>query len=139
MLGKEMPFLDESSTSPTLHTMPTIAIHQPVDRVKKRKRQSHHCWGKKRAKERKFEFSSYAARPTVKAKYVDSATSIHTSASVETSRVASTAYVALDDRTRSKKFYWLHELLGPASKLGFILQEWDGVLSPFNFLFLIYF
>ena len=138
-LGQETPFLDESSTSQKLHTMPMIAIHQPVDRVKKRKRQSHHCQNKKRAKEKEIEFSPYVARPAVKAKYVNNATSIHTSASVETSRTASTAYVALDDRIRSRKFYWLHELVGPASKLGFILQEWDGVLSPFKFLFLIYF
>jgi len=40
--GQEKPFLDESSTSPTLHTMPTIAIHQQVDWVKKRKGQSLH-------------------------------------------------------------------------------------------------
>ena len=29
-----------------------------------------------------------------------------------------------------KKMYWLHEVVGPTSKLGFMLQEWDGVLSP---------
>ena len=29
-----------------------------------------------------------------------------------------------------KKMYWLHEAVGPMSKLGFVLQEWDGVLSP---------
>lgn len=104
-----------------------IPTSQPADRNKKKKRQGHTCRSKKRAKEREARFSPYEARPAVKAKYVDQATSVHTSASVETSRVASTAYVALDDRVRSKKVYALHELVGPGSKLGFILQEWDGV------------
>lgn len=36
----------------------------------------------------------------------------------------------MDDRLRSKKTYQLHDAVGPASKLGFVLHEWDGVLSP---------
>lgn len=35
----------------------------------------------------------------------------------------------MDDCFGSKKTYRLHEVVGPMSKLGFALQEWDGVLS----------
>ena len=59
--------------------------------------------------------------------------------SLESLRVTSTAYIALDDRVRSWKSYRLDEAAGPTSKLGLTLQEWDGMLSPTLFPFLFYF
>jgi hypothetical protein len=119
---------NESFTPPYL-LEPILAAHQPVDRVKKRKTQSHACRSKKRAKERETRFSPYEARPAVKTKYINNATAVNTSMS--SPRVARTGYVALDGRVRSKKKYQLHELVGPTSKLGLTLQEWDGTLSYF--------
>jgi hypothetical protein len=130
----EIPLLAETSSPSSVTMTPIIPAHQPVDRVKKRKRQSHNCRSKRRAKEKEDQFSPYEARPAVKAKYVDHANLIHTSTSVGTSPVASTAYVALDNRIRSKRFYRLDELVGPTSKLGLMLQEWDGMLSLFFFV-----
>ena len=115
------------------------ANHHPVDRLKKKKAQGHACRSKKRAKAKESRFSPYESRPAVKAKYIDNATSIRTATSLGSSRVASTAYVALDDRVRSRKSYRLDEVAGPASKLGLTLQEWDGMLSPTLFPFLFYF
>ena len=125
--------LDKPLTPPPARMTPESPISHPVDRTKKKKKHSHACRNKKRAKEKEARFSPYGARPTVQAKYVDHATSVHTSASVKTSRVARTAYTALDDRIRSKRLYSLHELVDPESKLGLTLQEWDGVLSLYFF------
>ena len=126
--------LDKPPTPPPAHMMPETSISHPVDQTRKKKTQSHACRNKKRAKEKGGRFSPYGARPTVQAKYVDNATSVHTSASVETSRVARTAYTALDNHMRSKWLYSLQELVGLESKLGLTLQEWDGVLSLSIFL-----
>lgn len=126
------PPIDETSMLQTPYTDPMTAVHQPVDRVKKKKTQSHASRSKRRAKERETRFSPYEARPSVKAKYIDDAAAVNTP-STGVPRVARTAYVALDDRTRSKKQYQLRELVGPASNLGLTLQEWDGSLSSFFF------
>ena len=52
-LEQEAPFLSKSSASQKLHVMPTNLNHQPVDRVKKRKRQSHDCQKKSVPKRKK--------------------------------------------------------------------------------------
>jgi len=130
-LEQAPPPIDETSMPQTLYTEPIIAVHQPVDRVKK-KTQNHASRSKRRAKGGETRFSPYEARPSVKAKYIDDAAAVSTP-STRIPRVARMAYVALDDWTRSKKQYQLHELVGPASKLGLMLQEWDGSLSSFFF------
>ena len=122
--------LRELSPPPaTSATHTSCKPHLHVDRVKKKKSQSHACRSKQHAKAKQSCFSPYESRPAVRAKYVDDAASIQTSTSLESSSVVGTAYVALDDCLRSKKTYRLHEAVGSASKLGFVLQEWDGKLS----------
>ena len=117
---------------------PIAPVLQPVDRVKKKKAQSHACRRKNRAKEKNTRFSPYEARPTVKAKYVDDATAAHATSSMNRSATTSKGYTAIDDRIRSKKTYGLHELVGPTSRLGLALQEWDGMLSALSFLRILF-
>lgn len=125
------PLPQEDSPPPNPSETLTIANHHHhPERVKKKKAQSHACRNKKRAKAKQSRFSPYESRPAVRAKYIDNATSIQTATSLESPPVASTAYVALDDRLRSKKTYRLEDVVGPTSKFGFVLQKWDGQLSP---------
>ena len=109
-----------------------VANCQPVDRVKKKKTQSHACRTKRREKEKGARFSPYEARPAIKAKYIDDTTAVHASF-VKRARVTGTGYVAINSRTRSRKTHQLHELVGPTSTLGLTLQKWDGMLSALLF------
>lgn len=105
------PPIDETSMLQTPYTDPMTTIHQPVDRVKKKKTQSHASRSKRHAKERETRFSPYEARPSIKAKYIGDAAAVNTP-STGVPHIVRTAYVALDDRTCSKNSTSCMSLLG---------------------------
>jgi hypothetical protein len=100
--------------------------------MKKRKKK-HVYRQNKRVKERENGFSRFEERPRIKAKYINNATFIESSISMEASGVTKTGFTALKDKNSSKKLYKLKDLVGEKSDFKFRLQEWDGQLStPFN-------
>ena len=93
------------------------------------KRKSHACRQKKRAEEKQERFIPYKARPEIRRKYVDKPNEILTEASIEGSKVTSSAYTALKLISPGQEVYNLKDLVGEKSQFNFTLQKWDGQLS----------
>lgn len=67
----------------------------------------------------------YQPRPNTRRKYVLEAEGLKTELASEDTRIASTGYVGI--RTpKSSSVYSLKQLVGPSSRFGFNLVEWDG-------------
>lgn len=70
------------------------------------------------------QFSHHKIRPNVEKKYVVADNAEETAASIAGSKVARTAYAALDDSIRESMVHTLEELVGPDSKFGFRLLKY---------------
>lgn len=78
---------------------------------------------KKKLAQQAAVFSHHAARPEVIEKYVNAKNAIQTVVTAQAAPVASSAYVALDDRQRTKKMPSLEDLVGEGSKYKFTLVK----------------
>jgi len=121
----------ESDGGPT-KPPPAVSPSSPptlraADRRRTRKKsQSHRNRASQRQKVREGSFSHHQPRPEIYKKYISTAVPILTPMAANAAGVASTAYVALDDRTRSSHVYTLSDVVGEGARLPFKLQTWDG-------------
>lgn len=98
-----------------------------VLRKLKNKEKAHERARKRRAEANMAQFSHHTARPAIRKKYIDCATPIFTPMDVKDARVASTAWVGLNDyKHRGTCSLPLSALVGENSEHGFKLVEWDG-------------
>jgi hypothetical protein len=90
---------------------------------KERKKAESRANRRARRRENRKQHFAPDTREAVVDKYVKEAVPLASGMDVEAANVAKTAFVAIDDRVRSRKAYQLGELVGT---LGFKLVEWDG-------------
>lgn len=108
-------------------------------RLQAKKAKRREGWRRRRAEVNAAQFSHHATRPAVQQKYVSPAIPIQTAMKTENARVASTGYVGLNDyQHRDHRDLPLSALVGEDSEYRFKLITWDGRLSSFPLIILIY-
>ncbi|KAJ3492983.1 hypothetical protein NLJ89_g11121 [Agrocybe chaxingu] len=104
-----------------------------LQRIKALSRTNH---AKSREKARTATYAAHKIRSKIEERYVKPATAIQTDVAMNgrtfAERVASTAFVAIDDRKRSQKVYNLEDLVGDESKHKFRYVAWDGTPAPLS-------
>ena len=128
--------IDAPSIPQTLSTVPIVAIRQPVDRVRKKKKQSYACGTKRRAKERGTRFQPIRSNARCQSEICRRCDCGPSLLVCEDSSGCGYGILMLPLTIASipGKTHRLHELVGPMSTLGLTLQEWDGMLSAPFFL-----
>ena len=98
-----------------------------ADRRRVRKKsQGHKNRSNQHQKVHEKSFSHHQLRPQIQKKYISTAIPTLTHMSAATSKVASTAYLELDDRKRSQEVYTLDDVVGEGAWLPFKPHTWDG-------------
>lgn len=96
-------------------------------RLKIQKEKARSKWRERRAEKNQAQFSHYSIRPSIQEKYVAPATPIFTTMDTSKTRVATTAYVGLNDRSnRDNRSLPLSAFVGEDSEYNFQLVPWDG-------------
>lgn len=103
-------------------SQPTVATTAP--RTSHSKRQGHANRKRKRDKA-KLGPAEYTPRSQTRKKYAESAAEAGSEATGEDFPIAKTGYTAARG-SNSSTAYKLDELVGPGSRFGFKLIEWDG-------------
>lgn len=103
-------------------SQPTPATETP--RASHSKRQGHANRKRKRG-QAKLGPAEYTPRPKMQKKYTKSAVEAESEAAGEDFRIAKTGYMTARG-LKSSTTYKLSELVGPGSRFGFELIEWDG-------------
>lgn len=127
--------LSSPGTSPTRPpTNPSVGLPStselpsapPLSAAALKKRKSHaHRRRKRTAAKANLTPSDYEPRLSTRRKYAAASEGIQTELKGEDMRIASTGYVGIRG-SRSSAVYSLRQLVGPGSRFGFDLVEWDG-------------
>jgi hypothetical protein len=122
--GEETAHPPPTDPPPTANLPSTLSA---ADRRRVRKKsQGHKNRCNQHQKVHEESFSHHQLRPQIQKKYISTAIPTLTPMTAATSKVASTAYVALDDRKHSQEVYTLNDVVGADARLPFKLHTWDG-------------
>lgn len=120
---QSVDFSSHSLQSPTL-------TDSRKRRLEKKKTSGHDNRKKRRTSQKRDVISAAGAendiRESIRKRYNDQGPKTLCDMDTEKIRVASTGFVALNERWKSERAYTLAEATGEGSELGFELQEWDG-------------
>lgn len=117
---------NETSEPPTPLYDETSPPMPPLSAAASNKRKGHARRRKKRAAEKaELTPDDYEPRPSTRRKHVLGQDGLQTSIQSEAARIAKTGYVGIRGE-KSSAVYGLKQLVGPDSRFGFDLIEWDG-------------
>lgn len=119
------PVHNAAELPPNPDTLSTPSASLPLSATASKKRRGHANRRRKRGAEKaNLAPHDYEVRPSTRRKYVPSE-GMETGLRSEDAPIAKTGFIGIRG-TRSSATYALKQLVGPNSRLGFELVEWDG-------------